>query len=31
MKNSEPQYEIMPEHCLLCFTDESELADDSLR
>ena len=30
MKNSEPQYETMPEHYLLCFNDECALADECL-
>lgn len=27
MNNKEPQYETMPEHCVLCFNDECALAD----
>jgi len=30
MTNKQPQYETMPEHYLLCFNDESELADSRL-
>ena len=30
MKDSEPQYETMPEHYLLCFNDECALADECL-
>ena len=30
MNNKEPQYETMPEHFMLCFNDECELADECL-
>lgn len=30
MNNKEPQYETMPEHYLLCFNDECELANECL-
>ena len=31
MNNNEPTYETMPEHYLLCFTDDCPLADTCLR
>lgn len=30
MNNKEPQYEMMPEHYMLCFNDDCPLADDCL-